>query len=181
MQTRSRMADQPGAFSATEQVIQAAAVSEAAKRVRVPIRAGYFTVPDDPNAAPEILGTRCRSCREHFFPRRAVCAKCLSRETEDAVLTPRGTLYSYTFVHFPLFGSTNLEHMDGYGVGQIDLPEGPRIQAPLAGKREEFRIGQEVVAELEKLRENDFGQDVMILRFRPVRSTTSLSLSQEDM
>jgi uncharacterized OB-fold protein len=83
----------------------------------------------------------------------------------------RGAVYSYTFVHLPLFGSTNLEHSEGYGVGQIDLPEGPRIQAPLAGKQEDFRVGQPVLGELDKLRENKNGEEVMIVRFRPVPGT----------
>jgi hypothetical protein len=66
----------------------------------------------------------------------------------------------------PLFGSMRVEHMDGYGVGQIDLPEGPRVQLPLAGKKDEYRVGLELVGEVEPLRE-DAGRDVCILRFRP--------------
>jgi len=134
----------------------------------VPIKPGYFTVPDDPTEPPKLLGTRCASCGECFFPRRAICARCLSERMVDVELGPRGTLYSYTFVHFPLFGSTRVEHF-GYGVGQIDLPEGPRVQAPLAGRQEDFRVGQTVAAELEPLRE-DAGRDVVILRFRPVEA-----------
>ena len=137
-------------------------------KLRLPIRPGYFTVPDDPAVAPKLLGTRCRSCGEYFFPRRVICARCLSEDTEDCELSNHGTLYSFTFVHFPLFGSTNVEHFAGYGVGQVDLPEGPRIQAPLAGKQEDFRVGQRLRSELEKLREDDMGRDVMIIRFRPV-------------
>ncbi len=134
--------------------------------IRVPIKPGFFTVPDDPAARPHFLATRCESCGEYFFPRRAICAKCLSEKTSDVELDGRGTLYSYTFVHIPLFGSTNIEHMEGYGVGQVDLPEGPRIQAPLAGKQGEFRIGQAVEAELDTLRE-DGGRALVIVRFRP--------------
>jgi uncharacterized OB-fold protein len=137
-------------------------------RQRVPIKPGYFTIPEDPAAPPRLLGTRCADCGEAFFPRRVICAKCLSEKTEDCELSPEGRLWSYTFVHFPLFGSTNVEHFSGYGVGQVDLPEGPRIQAPLAGRQEDLRVGQKVVAELEKLREDDMGRDVMIVRFRPV-------------
>ena len=135
---------------------------------RVPVKAGYFTVPEDPATPPRLLGSRCEECGEHFFPKRAVCAKCLSERVVDAELGPRGTLYSYTFVHFPLFGSTRLEHI-GYGVGQVDLPEGPRVQLPLAGRQEEYRVVQTVEAELEPLREEN-GQDVVIIRFRPVVS-----------
>jgi len=136
---------------------------------RVPIKPGYFTVPDDPRVPPRLLGTRCEDCGEHFFPRRAVCAKCLSERTTAVELGPRGTLYSYTFVHFPLFGSTRVEHI-GYGVGQVDLPEGPRVQLPLAGKQEDYRIGMALEAELDPLREED-GREVVIVRFRPVDAT----------
>ena len=139
-----------------------------ASRPRVPVKPGYFTVPDDPAEPPRLLGTRCIDCGEHFFPRRAVCAKCLSTHTVDAALGPRGTLYSYTFVHFPLFGSMRVEHV-GYGVGQVDLAEGPRVQLPLAGKQEDYRIGMALEAELEPLREED-GRDVVIIRFRPVEA-----------
>ena len=140
-----------------------------ATRLRVPINPGFFTVPDDPHAPPKFLATRCESCGEYFYPRRAICAQCLSEQTVDVELDGRGTLYSYTFVHIPLFGSTNIEHMEGYGVGQIDLPEGPRIQAPLAGKQGEFKIGQRLVAELDTLRE-DGGRDLVIVRFRPLEA-----------
>jgi uncharacterized OB-fold protein len=130
------------------------------------VKPGFFTVPDDPHVPPRLLGSRCEDCGEHFFPRRVVCARCLSQRTTDVPLGPRGTLYSYTFVHFPLFGSSRLEHI-GYGVGQVDLPEGPRVQFPLAGKQEDYSVGMPVEAELDPLRE-DGERDVVILRFRPV-------------
>jgi len=98
-----------------------------------------------------------------------VCAKCLSRRTEETPVAARGTLYSFTFVHIPLFGSTKIEYAEGYGVGQIDLPEGPRIQLPLVGKREQFRVGQPVQGEISVMREHE-DKDVVILRFRPVEA-----------
>jgi uncharacterized protein len=142
----------------------------AESRPRVPVKAGYFTVPDDPAEPPRLLGSRCEACGEHYFPRRHVCARaaCLSERLVDVELSPRGTLYSYTFVHFPLFGSTRVEHI-GYGVGQVDLPEGPRIQLPLAGRQEDFRVGMALEAELEPMRE-DGDREVVIIRFRPVKS-----------
>src|ERR1051325_6858901 len=136
-------------------------------KLRVPVKPGFFTVPDSRSEAPKFLGTRCADCNEHFYPRRKICAKCLSERTSDVELSSRGTLYSFTFVHFPLFGSTNAEHMGGYGVGQIDLPEGPRLQAPLAGTQADFEIGQSVQAELDTLREED-DREIVIVRFRPV-------------
>src|SRR4029453_11397836 len=80
-------------------------------RLRVPMKAGYFTVPDDPTAPPEVICSRCKDCGEYFFPQRLVCAKCLSRRTVETKVPARGTLYSFTFVHMPLFGSMRVEHM----------------------------------------------------------------------
>lgn len=135
-------------------------------RNRVPIKPGFFTIPDDADAPPKIVGTRCHACGEHFYPRRAICAKCMSADTSEVEMDGRGTLYSFTFVHFPMFGSTNGEVAEGYGVGQIDLDAGPRMQMPLAGTQDEFVIGQPLVAELAKMREEG-DNDVMIVRFRP--------------
>lgn len=54
-----------------------------------------------------------------------------------------------------------------YGVGQVDLAEGPRVQAVLSGERDEFSIGMEVALELETLRKTDEGDEVVIFRFAP--------------
>jgi 3-hydroxyisobutyrate dehydrogenase-like beta-hydroxyacid dehydrogenase/uncharacterized OB-fold protein len=139
--------------------------SATAKR-RVPIEPGYFTIPEDPGEAPRLLGSRCRACGERFFPRRMVCARCLAQDTEDVLLGPGGTLHTWTYVHFPLFGSKRADP-GGYAVGQVDLAEGPRVQAVLAGGPGEFRIGMPMRLDLEALREGPEGEEVVIFRFRP--------------
>lgn len=138
------------------------------RKPRVPIEPGFFTIPEDPATPPRLLGSRCRACGEHFFPRRQVCARCLNDGTEDLLLSNRGTLYTWTYVHFPLFGAKRAEHAGGYGVGQVDLPEGPRVMAVLQGEPGDFRIGMQMEMELEMLRENKEGAEVVIHRFRPV-------------
>src|SRR5260221_2916677 len=74
-------------------------------RPRVPSKTGFFTIPADPNQPPTLLATVCETCGEYFYPRRAICAKCLSDRTRDVELAARRTLYNYTFVHMQLFGS----------------------------------------------------------------------------
>ena len=134
---------------------------------RVPIEPGFFTVPADPGEVPRLLGSRCRACGEVFFPRRQVCAKCLAEGTDELLLGPRGTLWTHTWCHVPLFGSMRAD-AGGYAVGQVDLPEGPRVQAVLSGARGEHRIGQAMELELETLRRDREGREVVIFRFRPV-------------
>ena len=71
----------------------------------VPIAPEYFAVAaeGDADQRPRLLGSRCPACGEHFYPRRMVCAKCLHEGCEDVVLSPTGTLWTYTYVHVPLF------------------------------------------------------------------------------
>ena len=134
---------------------------------RVPVEDGYFTVPEDPTEAPRLLGSRCGACGEHFFPRRHVCARCLAEGCEDVLLGPRGRLWTWTYVHVPLFAKKDAR-VGAYGVGQVDLPEGPRVQAILLGGPGDFRIGMDLELDLETLRTDDDGREVVIFRFRPV-------------
>ena len=138
----------------------------ARRPVRQPIEGGYFTIPDDPNEAPRLLGSRCPQCGEHFFPRRVVCARCLAEGCVDVFLGPRGRIYTWTYVHVPLFAQTD-GNAGSYGVAQVDLPEGPRVQGVLLGERDDFRIGMEVELDLETLGEDEEGNELVIFRFRP--------------
>ena len=138
---------------------------------QVPIAPEYFTVAPaaDADQRPRLLGSRCPTCAEHFYPRRMVCAKCLAVGCEDVVLSPVGRLFTYTYVHVPLFAKKDAV-VSAYGVGQVDLPEGPRIQAILVGGPDDFEIGMELELDLETLSQTDAGDDVVIYRFKPTGS-----------
>lgn len=133
---------------------------------RVPIEEGYFTIPD-PGDRPRLLGSRCPACGEHFFPRRHVCAACLTEGCDDVLLGPRGRVHTWTYVHVPLFAKRD-RSVSAYGVGQVDLPEGPRVQGILLADRDDLHIGMEVELDLEPLGEDGDGNEVVIFRFRPV-------------
>jgi len=131
---------------------------------RIPIEEGFFTIPEDRAEAPRLLGSRCTRCGEIFFPRRVVCASCLAAALEDTRLGPHGTLYTFTVVHVPLFGTRRAD-AGSYAVGQVDLDEGPRVQAILAGEPGNLAIGMDLVLQLETLRRTEAGDDVVIFRF----------------
>jgi uncharacterized OB-fold protein len=158
---------------------------------RVPIEDGFFRIPDDPDEPPRLLGSSCPACGEVFFPRRMVCARCLHEGTDDVELSTRGRIWTWTYCHVPMFGGGRLgarssgaqrsepeatrppveekkESTGGYGVGQVDLPEGPRVQSILLGGPDDFEVGMEVELDLEVLREDRDGNEVVIYRFRPV-------------
>ncbi len=146
---------------------------------RIPIEPGFFTIPDDPAGQPRLLGTRCTECAEVFFPRRVVCARCLGASLEDVELGPHGTLFTFTYVHVPLFGALRAE-AGSYGVGQVDLDEGPRVQAVLAGTRDELAIGMRLELQLETLRRTDEGDEIVIFRFgRPASERGAAPAARE--
>ena len=136
---------------------------------QVPIEEGFFRVSDDPSESPRLLGSRCPNCGEYFYPRRLVCAQCLHEGCEDVELSTRGRIWTWTYCHVPLFGKKDAA-VPGYGVGQIDLDEGPRIQSILFGSPGDFAIGMDVEIDLETLREDSNGDEVVIYRFRPVET-----------
>ncbi|HVT77807.1 MAG TPA: OB-fold domain-containing protein [Acidimicrobiales bacterium] len=111
-----------------------------------------------------LLGSRCPECRRSFFPRRRRCAVDFT-STEDVELSREGTLYTYTYVRVPFFGKRQVEAEGGYGVGQVDLPEGVRIQTVLQGDPTDWRIGMPMQIDLEVTGEDD-GDDIVIFRFR---------------
>jgi uncharacterized OB-fold protein len=149
----------------------AAARYGARPMARVPIEAGFFRIPDDPDDSPRLLGSRCPSCDEVFFPRRLVCARCLHEGTDDVELSTRGRIWTWTYCHVPMFGKKDAD-VGGYGVAQVDLPEGPRVQSILLGGPDDFEIGMEVEIDLEVLR-NDGDDEVVIYRFRPLAEAGS--------
>jgi len=132
---------------------------------KVPI-ADYFELTGDEDAPVRLRGSRCPACGEAFYPRRMVCATCLHEGTEDILLSTTGTLHTWTWVHVPLFAKTDAD-VSAYAVGQVDLPEGPRIQAILLGGPDDFTIGMTLELDLETLRQDEEGNDVVIYRFRP--------------
>jgi uncharacterized OB-fold protein len=138
---------------------------------RVPIAPDYFEVTDDDATPVRLKGSRCPACGEVFYPRRLVCAKCLHEGTDDVLLSTTGTLFTWTWVHVPLFAKTDAK-VSAYGVGQVDLPDGPRIQAILMGEPEDFAIGMTLELDAETLRQDDEGNDVVIYRFKPVSART---------
>ena len=133
---------------------------------RVPIEQGFFRIPDDPAEQPRLLGAAAPPAARCSSPVGWSAPSACTRAPRTSSCRPQGTIHTWTYCHVPLFGKKDAE-VAGYGVAQVDLPEGPRVQSILSGARDEFAIGTEVEIDLETLRQNNDGDDVVIYRFRP--------------
>ncbi|HZU79472.1 MAG TPA: OB-fold domain-containing protein [Acidimicrobiales bacterium] len=81
---------------------------------RVAVRDGLF-VDAEP---PRLLGSHCRRCGRHHFPRHVVCPYCASEEVEAAELSGRGRLWAHTAVTAPPPGYRG-EVPFGFGVVEL--------------------------------------------------------------
>jgi uncharacterized OB-fold protein len=136
------------------------------EKTLVPLEEGYFTIPISPGEEPHLIGSKCRSCGEYFFPKRVFCAKCFAEDSEEVLLSRKGKLYTYTRVHVPMFGKVVMDRAE-YCVGQVDLPEGPRIQTTLNCDPGELKIDMEMELILTKINEDKQGNDIVVYQFRP--------------
>lgn len=127
---------------------------------KVPIREGIFTMGHDGTA---LLGCKCKSCGQAYFPKVHFCLNCYQEELEDVILSRTGELYSYTVVHM---SSSHFEAP--YAVGYVDLPDNVRILAPLEVlDNKPFKVGMQVELRVVTLWRKE-GKEIVGYRFSPV-------------
>lgn len=134
----------------------------------IPTDDELFRLPGDGEDRPRLLGSFAPESGLHFWPRRKRCP--VSRTAvHDVDLGPVGTLHSWTFLQVPRMGNVSFGDTGGYGVGQVDLPEGVRIQAPLMGASDDWEIGDEMGLTLFPVGSDDEGRELVTFRFEAIR------------
>lgn len=127
----------------------------------VPVRPGLFTGGD----APRLLGSRCRSCRRHCFPRAGTCPYCAGSETEPVELSGTGALWAWTAV------TTAPPGYRGdvpYGLGVVELPEGVRVVTRLTeADPGALHEGQAMTLVTVPLHHDEEGRAVLAYAFAP--------------
>ncbi len=126
-----------------------------------PLDEWLFRLDDD---VPVLLGSRCSACQESFFPRRRLCPICLM-EVSDTDLPDRGVLYSHTYVR-GRSAAWGKVYDEGYGVGEVDLADGPRVQTVLRGEPGSWEIGMPMRIDIEAF-DGSGGEEVAMFCFRP--------------
>jgi len=119
------------------------------------------------NDQPYLVGTKCSKCGAAFFPPRYICTYCLTDErVEKALLGNKGTLYSYTIIRV-----AGKEFNPPYAFGFVVIePENIRIPAVLTGfdLDQELKSGTRMEMVIDRLRNDDQGNEIVSYKFRPV-------------
>ena len=145
---------------------------EDAPKKQIPAVEGFFTMPPE---EPHLIGTKCNSCGDYFFPRVESCRNPYCSKTEpveDVLLSRKGKLYSFTVNFYP----PPIFHLPDpfvpYANGLIELPEGIRVTTMIGPgyNQGNLKVGMEMEMTIDKLYEDKEGNEVVSWRFLPVSS-----------
>lgn len=109
-------------------------------------------------AGPVLLGSRCQSCGEYYFPATSSCTRCCGTQLSESVLGNHGELWSWTVQGFlpksPYDSGESAEDFQSYGVGYVQLPCGLKVESRLTcADPQQLRIGMPM-----QLVEVDYGR-----------------------
>ena len=136
---------------------------------KIQIKEGLWTVPSSLNEKPQLIGSRCLLCGEVFFPKKTygICTHCQSKDLEEIRLSRRGRIYSFTVVM-----QRPPEYYKGpvpYAEGFVELPEKVRVETLFTDCNfDDLKVGMEVEMVIERLHEDEEGNEIMAFKFRPV-------------
>ena len=141
-----------------------------ATKKQIPAVEGFFTMPPE---EPHLIGTKCNSCGDYFFPRVESCRNPYCSKTEpleDVLLSNKGKLHSFTINHYP----PPIFHLPDpfvpYANGIIELPEGIRVTSMIGTGYDQnsLKVGMEMEMIVDTLYKDKEGNDVVSWRFVPV-------------
>lgn len=109
----------------------------------------------------QLKAQKCKKCGETFFPPRARCPECLSKQLDWIELSGKGELYSWTEVH-----ESPLALENPYVLGVIDLEERVgRIITRIDAHPQELKIGMKLDIDYV-----DVTESLTLCIFRPTHS-----------
>jgi uncharacterized OB-fold protein len=134
----------------------------------IPFNAHILSLQGGDDRAPHLLGSRCTACGAYFFPQQGFCTECLKEGTiEEAALSTRGTIYSFTVVERGSLAPPGFKAP--YAYGYIDMPEKVRVLAKILDwTRHTLRIGTSVELTVEEIRRDTANEQIMGFAFRIV-------------
>ncbi len=145
-------------------------------KTRVAALEGWFTLDEH---APQLLGSRCRSCGTCYFPKQSLYCRnpaCDSTEFDEAPLSRRGTLWSCTNAAYappePYVAATPYEP---FAIAAVELAAEKMVvlgQVVAGVGPEDLRVGQTMELVLETLSE-DAESIKLIWKWKPVTETAS--------
>jgi len=99
-----------------------------------------------------------------FFPKQSICPRCTGKSIEEAPLSRKGKLYTYTevFQKPPDYGGPI-----PYLIGRVLLPEGVFVLTQLKARKEDLKINTEMKLVVESIYRDEIGKEIIGYAFMP--------------
>lgn len=137
---------------------------------QVKVLAGCWTTPAGSREKAQLVGSRCRSCGEVFFPKktRNFCTHCQHETLTDTKLSHRGKINAFTAIMQQPGGGYYFGPVP-YVVATVELPEGVFVESLIKTDNfQDLKVGMEVELVIEKVWEDPAGNELIGYKFRPV-------------
>ncbi len=110
-------------------------------------------------AEGKIEGTVCKECGTRFFPPRADCSKCYSKNMDWFEMPGKGRLETFTTAYYAPFG---FEGDPPYSMGVVDFGNGLKLFARIEKgiKPEEVKVGMDVIVRPIKYDDNQLSFEI---------------------
>jgi len=113
----------------------------------------------------QLIGCKCSSCGEIYFPRRWSCGKCHSKKIKEYKLKPLGRVVEATVGYGLMLGWEGYYPMQG---AIIKLNDGPRIAAEIIGTDELVKSGTKEKMVIRKIGRDTLGAYIYGYKFTPL-------------
>lgn len=137
---------------------------------KIPIEAGLWEEPPSPDKKAKLIGSKCHSCGELYFPRmkKGLCVHCQAKDMDDVLFNGKGKIASFSIVERAPAGGFYKGPVP-YAYGDVHLDDGVVLRSLFTGDFEELKVGMETEMVIEKLYEDEEGNEIMTYKFKPVR------------
>ena len=110
-------------------------------------------------AEGKVEGTVCKDCGAKFFPPRADCAKCFSKNMDWFEMPKKGRLETFTTAYYAPFG---FEADPPYTMGVVGFGSGLKLFARIAKeiKPEAVTVGMDVIIRPFKYDDNQLSFEI---------------------
>jgi len=138
------------------------------EKKKIPVKEGLWTTPSFQGEEPQLVGSNCLSCGEIFFPKKdkGICSHCQSTNLQEVRLSRVGKIRNFSVV----MRKPPVAYLGDvpYAYGCVDLPEGVRVETLFTGDLEALKVGMDAESVIEKLGDDEEGNEVMAYKFRPI-------------
>jgi uncharacterized protein len=134
-----------------------------AEKMTVHLQEGLFAAGS--GGKYHLVASRCKSCNLTFFPKRKYCGKCGSPDVEVFNLSDRGKVFTFSQVdRKSIYTIIEPPYMEA----DIEMPEGVHIYTILDKcDLKTVNFGMEVEMYVDKVKQDEEGNDVMAFKFKP--------------